>query len=122
LPSQTVRPSRYAQRVERLSEEHAERVRSIAFDTPLALDIAVCQPPEGRKDLDNLAHAIMAPYEPVFRAGAHGTVASYRVYISEREPPGVRVLVMPDARQEALPRAMESTNRWVLSERPHLRD
>ena len=122
LPSQTVRPSQYAHSVERLLYEHAERFRSIAFDTPLALDIAVCQPPEPRKDLDNLAHALMAPYERVFCAGAHGTIASYRVYLSQSEPPGVRVLVMPDARLEALPRALESTRRWVLAEHPHLRD
>jgi hypothetical protein len=105
-----------------LLNEHAERFRPIAFDTPLALDIAVCQPSEGRKDLDNLAHALMAPYERVFCAGAQGTVASNRVYISHSGPPGVRVLVLPDARLEALPRAMQSTRRWVLAEQPHLRD
>ena len=122
LPSQIEHPSRYMDSAERMLNEHAERFRSIAFDTPIALDIAVCQPTEGRKDLDNLAHALMAPYERVFCAGAHGTITSYRVYISQSKPPGVRVLILPDARLEALPRAMESTRRWVLAERPHLRD
>jgi len=123
LPSDTTHPSDYGRTVAELVAAHARRVQPLApFAAPLALDIAVRQPPSGRKDLDNLAHTLMGPYERVFCAGARGSIASYRVYVTESGPPGVRVLVMPDARLEALPRAMETTRQWILAQRPHLRD
>jgi hypothetical protein len=77
---------------------------------------------DGRKDLDNLAHALMVPYERVYCAGARGTIASYRVYVSDQEPPGVRVLVMPDSRLETLEQALDTTRNWLIRNPPHLRD
>lgn len=120
LPSEIPNPSRYGDHVRGLLEEHAARFRSFTpFTVPLALDIAVRRPAKAEKDLDNLAHTLMGPYERTLCAAGNGTIASYRVYTASG-PPGVRVLVMPDARLHALDQAMDTARRWILRKRPHL--
>jgi hypothetical protein len=92
--------------------------------TPLALDIAVRGTAGARnvRDLDNLAHDVLGPFEEIFCADERGSVPSYRVYTAETGPPGVRLLVYGDDRLAAFERAITTSRFWLLTRGPRYRD
>jgi hypothetical protein len=94
--------------------------RPLDLDSPLSLDISVRGAIAGRKDYDNLAHLLLPPFEEIFCAGRRGTVVSYRVYESEGNEPGVRVMLMTDSRLQALEDAITASREWVLRHGPRL--
>jgi Holliday junction resolvase RusA-like endonuclease len=67
----------------------------------LALDIAVRGTSLEGKDLDNLAHSILVPFEEVLCV-RRGTVIGYRVYTAPGNPEGVQVRVLDSNRLLAL--------------------
>ncbi len=82
------------------------------WNTPLkqqiALDIAVQGLPRAGKDLDNLTHAILVPFEEAFGDGARGLVGTYRVYLRQGSRPGIRVRLMERERMEASQRSIRN--------------
>jgi Holliday junction resolvase RusA-like endonuclease len=73
-----------------------------AFGRALALDIgAFGIGPQG-KDIDNLAHAVLVPFERLYCGEQRGTVVSYRAYRRPSQRPGVRVMVMTQERMGEL--------------------
>lgn len=108
--------------VRREMEAHRARAPILArpLDTPLSLDISVRGTGSGRKDYDNLAHLVLRPFEEIFCDGLRGTVVSYRVYESEGEEPGVRVMVMGDERLHDMEDAIVASRDWVLRHGPAL--
>lgn len=99
---------------------HRAKVLARPLDTPLSLDISVRGAGPGRKDYDNLAHDLLPPFEEIFCAGRRGTVVSYRVYESEGNEPGVRVMVMTDQRLHDMEDAIAASRDWVLRHGPSL--
>lgn len=77
---------------------------------PIGLDIAVQQLKPPGKDLDNLAHEILVPFEEVFGDGHRGQVQIYRVYSRTGSRPGVRVRLMESQRLEASHRLIEDAH------------
>lgn len=75
-----------------LSEFRSEQ-SSLPFDGFVALDIAARGSSLEGKDLDNLAHAILAPLEESLCV-RRGTVVAFRVYTAVGEPQGVQVRVL----------------------------
>jgi Holliday junction resolvase RusA-like endonuclease len=69
----------------------------LPFKGFVALDVAVRGTSRDGKDLDNLVHGFLVPFEEELCA-ARGTVASYRVYEAAGEPHGVQVRVLDDGR------------------------
>lgn len=69
----------------------------LPFNGFVALDVAVRGTSRDGKDLDNLVHGFLIPFEEELCA-ARGTVASYRVYEAVGEPYGVQVRVLDDGR------------------------
>lgn len=84
------------------------------YQVPVALDIAVRSDSPVDKDLDNLARPILAAFAARYCDNNLGTVSSYRVYLAPGAS-GVRVKVMHDATLEAIERAMEDAQRWVVA-------
>lgn len=78
----------------------------------IGLDIAVQQLQPPGKDLDNLAHEILVPFEEVFGDGQRRLVQLYRVYGYGRHGsrPGVRVRLMERHRLEATHRLIEDAH------------
>lgn len=60
------------------------------FEGWVALDIAVRGASLNGKDLDNLAHSVLVPFEEELCV-ARGTVTAYRIYLAEGGPPGLQV-------------------------------
>lgn len=69
----------------------------LPFKGFVAVDVAVRGTSRDGKDLDNLVHGFLIPFEEELCA-ARGTVASYRVYEAVGEPHGVQVRVLDDGR------------------------
>ncbi|MFI5003467.1 MAG: RusA family crossover junction endodeoxyribonuclease [Solirubrobacterales bacterium] len=69
----------------------------LPFKGFVALDVAVRGTSRDGKDLDNLVHGFLGPFEEELCAG-RGTVVSYRVYEAVGEPRGVQVRVLDDGR------------------------
>jgi hypothetical protein len=63
----------------------------------LALDIAVRSTSLEGKDLDNLAHSILVPFEEALCV-RRGTVIGYRVYTAPGDPEGVQLRVLDSNR------------------------
>ena len=82
----------------------------------VALDVAVRGQSADGKDLDNLVHGFLVPFEEQLCA-ARGTVTSYRVYEAVGEPAGVRVRVLDDSRLLTLEIAMARARTPTRSER-----
>ena len=76
----------------------------------IGLDIAVQQLQPPGKDLDNLAHEILVPFEEVFGDRQRGQVQLYRVYGRCGSRPGVRVRLMERHRLEATHRLIEDAH------------
>lgn len=106
--------------------EHRNRWRALpkAFDRSLALDIAAFGATDAGKDLDNLAHEVLAAFESLYCGGHSGTVVMYRAYRRPSDRPGVRVMVMDpqrlrlilstieEARSEVISRGLRSRKTW----------
>ena len=91
-----------------------------AFDEPLSLDIAAYGSAGLHRDLDNLAHPILAAFERLYCADRRGTVIGYRAYrMATEDAPGVRVQVMPGERLSQLGDAIDSARAYVMSRGPH---
>jgi hypothetical protein len=73
----------------------------------VALDIAVRGASVEGKDLDNLAHSILVPFEEALCV-RRGTACGYRVYTAPGEPEGVQVRVLDSNRLLALNIALGS--------------
>jgi hypothetical protein len=73
----------------------------------VALDIAVRGASVEGKDLDNLAHSILVPFEDALCV-RRGTVSAYRVYTAPGEPAGVQIRVLNSNRLLALNIALQS--------------
>jgi hypothetical protein len=124
LPPNTKGGPNWSQTVRHEMEAHQTKLgihgRRLDLDTPLSLDISVRGAGAGRKDYDNLAHLLLPPFEEIFCAGRRGTVVSYRVYESEGNEPGVRVMLTTDSRLQALEDAISASRGWVLRHGPSL--
>lgn len=77
----------------------AFRLRSVGLPLRgfVALDIAVRGASLEGKDLDNLAHSILVPFEEILCV-RRGTVIAYRVYTAPGGPEGVQVRVLDSNR------------------------
>jgi hypothetical protein len=75
---------------------HAARwgVERFPIDFSLGLDLAVQGDRHGGKDLDNLAHVVVAAFRRVMGISDEDPVTSYRVYLSPGIREGVRVRVV----------------------------
>ncbi len=89
-----------------------------AFDEPLSLDIAAHGSAGAHRDVDNLAHPILAAFEALYCADRRGTVTGYRAYRLEANRSGVRVQVMPGKRLTQLADAIRSARSYVLARGP----
>jgi hypothetical protein len=120
LPSQRPGDVRWSDTVRGAMADHRGKFRILErpFDTPLTLDISVRGAGVGRRDLDNLAHDVLVPFEQVFCADRRGTVVSYRVYLADGEPPEVRVMVLADHRLSDMEDAIRASRHWILSRGP----
>jgi hypothetical protein len=78
------------------------RVLPSQFERPLALDIAACGMGENSKDIDNLAHGVLAAFEDLYCGGHRGTVVAYRAYRRQTPRVGVRVQILNDQRLQTL--------------------
>jgi hypothetical protein len=78
-------------------EEFRETRAGLPFGGFVALDIAVRGESLKGKDLDNLAHSILAPFEEIL-CERRGTVVSYRAYVAEGDPQGVQVRMLDHTR------------------------
>jgi hypothetical protein len=87
-----------------------------AFKRPLALDIAAFGIGPHGKDIDNLAHAVLARFERLYCGEHRGTVVSYRVYRRPSTRPGVRVLVMSERRMSQLSELVEEARSAVIEQ------
>jgi hypothetical protein len=107
--------------VRRSMSAHRKRwpVLPSAFDEPLSLDIAAYGATGIHRDLDNLAHPILAAFERLYCADLRGTVTGYRTYRLDNEMTGVRVQVMPGERLQQLEDAMRGARDHVLARGPH---
>jgi len=104
---------------ERMSAHRAHwKLLPSAFDEPLALDIAAHGAAGLHRDVDNLAHPILAMFERLYCADRRGTVTGYRAYRVDTEVSGVRVQVMPAERLPQLRDAIDSARSYVLSRGP----
>lgn len=77
---------------EQISEFKAKR-RGWPFDGFVTLDVAVRGQSLEGKDLDNLVHGFLVPFEEQLCVD-RGTVIGYRVYIAEGRPEGVQIRVL----------------------------
>lgn len=120
LPPETSGGPAWSQTVCNEMEAHRAKARILArpLDTSLSLDISVRGAGRGRKDYDNLAHVLLPPFEKIFCASQRGTVVSYRVYESEADEPGVRVMVLTDQRLQDMEDAIAASRKWVLRHGP----
>jgi hypothetical protein len=82
----------------------------------VALDVAVRGRSTDGKDLDNLVHGFLIPFEELLCA-ARGTVASYRAYEAVGEPEGVQVRVLDDLRLLELEMRMAEARSPTRAER-----
>jgi hypothetical protein len=82
-------------------EAFARRSVGLPLSGFVALDIAVRGTSVEGKDLDNLAHSILIPFEEKLCV-RRGTVSAYRVYVAPGEPDGVQVRVLDSGRLQAL--------------------
>jgi Holliday junction resolvase RusA-like endonuclease len=108
-------------RVREAMEAHARRWPPLPtdVDVPLALNVAVTGMGDtNRKDIDNLAHDVLIPFEAVFCGGRNGTVTSYRVYRAEGRTPGVRVTLMAQDRLDQLQTALDETRDHLMRRGP----
>ena len=84
------------------------------WNTPLrrnvGLDIAVQGLSPAGKDLDNLAHAILVPFEEVFGDGSRGQVQTYRVDQRVGARSGIRVRLIEPERIEASHRIIDDAH------------
>jgi hypothetical protein len=88
-------------------ERHSRR-RFMArrrLESFVALDIAVRGLSIDGKDLDNLAHSILGPFEEKFCV-RQGTVRCYRVYTAVGKPQGVQVRILDEPRMLDLEREL----------------
>lgn len=69
----------------------------LPFKGFVALDVAVRGESLSGKDLDNLVHGFLIPFEEKLCV-ARGTVASYRAYEAVGEPHGIQVRVLDESR------------------------
>lgn len=114
----------WATRVRELMAEHRSRwsVLPKAFDRPLALDIAAFGATEAGKDLDNLAHEVLAAFESLYCGGRSGTVVVYRAYRRPSDSPGVRVMVMDPERLRLILSTIEEARSEVIRRGPRNRE
>jgi hypothetical protein len=78
--------------------DHFARTRpGLPFNGFVGLDIAVRGRSLHGKDLDNLAHSILGPFEEKLCV-SRGTVVGYRVYAAVGEPEGIQVRVIDHPR------------------------
>jgi Holliday junction resolvase RusA-like endonuclease len=110
----------WAKRVHDQMTAHREQWPMLpsAFDQPLALDIAAHGDAGTHRDVDNLAHPILAAFESLYCAGCRGTVTAYRAYRLSTETSGIRVQVMPRDRLRQLRDAIDGAREHVLSRGP----
>jgi hypothetical protein len=87
----------WKQQVQRAMSRFAARRAGLPFRGHVSLDIAVRGQSIHGKDLDNLVHGLLVPFEDQL-CSARGTVVSYRVYQAVGEPGGVLVRVLDDTR------------------------
>lgn len=85
-------------------------LRNAPIKRPVGVDIAVQQLEPPGKDLDNLAHEILVPFEEVFSDGHRGQVQVYRAYGRIGSRAGVRVRLMERRRLEATHRLIEDAH------------
>ena len=88
-------------------EDFKRRSVGLPFRGFIALDIAVRGASLEGKDLDNLAHSILVPFEEALCI-SRGTVSAYRVYTAPGDPEGVQVRVLDSNRLLALKNVLES--------------
>jgi hypothetical protein len=81
----------------RLLDNYASASAGVPFRGFVGLDIAVRGETLEGKDLDNLAHSILAPLETKLCV-RRGTVLGYRVYTAVGKPEGVQVRILDHAR------------------------
>jgi hypothetical protein len=93
-----------------------------AFDEPLSLDIAAHGSAEGQRDVDNVAHPILALFEELYCGDRRGTVTAYRTYRLAGVSPGVRVQVMPGERLSQLDDAIRGARDYIMSRGPRAND
>lgn len=74
-------------------DEFKRRSAGLPLRGFVALDIAVRGASLEGKDLDNLAHSILVPFEEALCV-RRGTVSAYRIYTAPGEPEGVQVRVL----------------------------
>lgn len=86
---------------------------------PIALDIAVQGLPSAGKDLDNMAHAILVPFEEAFGDGCRGLVGAYRVYLRHGPKRGIRVRLLERERMEASQRTIRNALDQRLAAAPY---
>jgi Holliday junction resolvase RusA-like endonuclease len=92
------------------------------LEEPLALDIAARGMGENGKDIDNLAHTVLAAFEDLFCARMRGTVTAYRAYRTSGGEPGVRVVVMSERRLRQLEAAMDAARDYLMRRGPRRDD
>lgn len=125
LPLRGERPgtSRAWARVLNEALENFKQTRAgLPFRGFVALDIAVRGESLEGKDLDNLAHSILIPFEMALCV-RRGTVLGYRVYTATGQPEGVQVRVIDHSRlldlnatlheNELNPPLMDRLEEWV---------
>jgi hypothetical protein len=79
----------WAEEVGRQIETFRRARRGLPFNSFVALDVAVRGASIQGKDLDNLVHGFLIPFEEMLCAG-RGTVVAYRAYEAEGTPEGVQ--------------------------------
>lgn len=82
--------------------------RGLPFDGFVALDVAVRGESRQGKDLDNLVHGFLIPFEEQL-CSRRGTVVGYRAYAAAGKPRGVQVRVLDDARLLELSATLSET-------------
>jgi hypothetical protein len=87
----------WSQALEGALQDFHDTQPGLPFNGFVALDIAVRGTSLHGKDLDNLAHSILGPFEDKLCV-RRGTVVDYRVYTTEGEPQGLQVRVIDHAR------------------------
>lgn len=92
-----------------------------ALSSFVALDIAVRGDSLHGKDLDNLAHAVIERFEPIFCVH-RGTVSGYRVYSAVGGPTGVQVRVVSESQMLQLEIALGDTRAAMLDRLAELED
>lgn len=113
---------------EDIVREHMRRHRSkwailpAAFERPLALDIAIYRADTNARDIDNVAHTILATFEDLYCREQRGTVVAYRAYRCASSEAGIRVHLMPNERLEQLDTAISTARDLVLRTGPQDRD